>query len=109
VAEDCIEHEAIPDMPSRGPEAPKAAFTMFLAAFPDLAMRAEDVIAEGDRVAVRTTMTGTHEGEFMGAPPTNKAFEVNVIDIFEIRDGQVTQHWGLTDQGAMMEQLGLAP
>lgn len=109
VSEDAVEHEEMPGLPTRGPAAPKAAFTMFFAAFPDLAMEVDEVIAEGDKVAVRCTMTGTHEGEFMGIPPTNKSFAVQVIDMFEVGGGQITAHWGTTDQAAMMEQLGLAP
>ncbi len=109
VAEDFVEHEQMPGLPTMGPEAVKAAFTMFLAAFPDLHIAADDMIAEGDKVVVRITMSGTHKGEFMGIAPTNKGFKVQVIDVVAFRDGKATDHWGLTDQVAMMEQLGLAP
>lgn len=109
ISEDFVEHEVFPGLPSSGPEAPKAALGMFLAAFPDLQMTADEMIAEGDKVVVRGTMSGTHKGEFMGIPPTNKGFKAQFFDIVEIRDGKATAHWGLTDQAAMMEQLGLAP
>jgi steroid delta-isomerase-like uncharacterized protein len=109
VSEDFVEHEELPGLPTTGPEAPKAALGMFRAAFPDLQFTADEMIAEGDKVVVRGTMAGTHKGEFMGIPPTNKSFQVQFIDIVEIREGKATAHWGQTDQGAMMEQLGLAP
>lgn len=109
VADDFVEHEAFPGMPATGPEAPKAVLGMFKAAFSDMKFTVEDMIAEGDKVVVRATVTGTHDGEFMGIPPTGKSFSASAIDIVEIKDGKATAHWGLTDQAAMMEQLGLAP
>lgn len=109
VSESFVEHEVFPGLPTTGPEAPKAALGMFRAAFPDLQFTADDMIGEGDKVVVRGTMSGTHKGEFMGMPPTNKSFKIKFIDILEIHDSQGTAHWGMTDQAAMMEQLGLAP
>ncbi len=109
VAEDSIEHDDFPGMPKRGPDAPKALFTVFGGAFPDLHMTVEDMIAEGDKVVARVTVSGTHQGEFMGIPPTAKSFNVRGIDILELRDGQVIAHWGVMNERAMMEQLGLAP
>ena len=94
VSEDFVEHEVFPGLPTTGPEAPKAAFRMFLNAFPDLHITADEITAEGDKVVVRSTMSGTHKGEFLGMPPTNDSFEVEVIDIVEIRDGKATAHWG---------------
>ena len=88
VAEDFVEHEAFPGLPTTGPEATKAALGMFLAAFPDLQFTADEMIGEGDKVVVRATMSGTHQGEFMGMPPTNKTFSVQAIDIIEIHDGK---------------------
>ncbi|HSR16432.1 MAG TPA: ester cyclase [Gemmatimonadales bacterium] len=109
VSPDFVEHESIPGLPSTGPEAPKAALGMFLAAFTDFRMTPEDMIAEGDKVAVRLTMSGTHTGELMGIPPTNKSFTVQGIDILQVRDGRGVAHWGVTDMSALMQQLGLAP
>jgi steroid delta-isomerase-like uncharacterized protein len=109
VSEDFVEHEELPGLPTTGPEAPKAAFGMFLAAFPDFHFTADDMIGEGNKVVVRGTMSGTHQGEFMGIPPTNKSFKIQFIDILEIYNGKGTAHWGVTDQAAMMEQLGLTP
>lgn len=104
-----VEHEAFPGLPSTGPEAPKAALAMFRAAFPDLRMSVDDTLAEGNKVVVRGTMSGTHKGEFMGIPPTDRGVKIQFIDIIEVGDGMATAHWGITDQAAMMEQLGLVP
>ena len=109
VAPDFIEHEAFPGLPSTGPAAPRAAMGMFLEAFPDLHFAVDDIIGEGDKVVVRGTMSGTHKGEFLGIPGTNATFQAGLIDIIEFKDGKATQHWGQTDQAAMMEQLGIAP
>jgi predicted ester cyclase len=55
------------------------------------------------------TWTGTQKGEFMGIPPTGKSISINVIDIIRIADGQAVEHWGVMDQMAMMQQLGVIP
>jgi len=109
VSEDVVEHEQFPGLPTTGHEAVRAAIGMFRESFSDLRFTVDDMIAEGDKVAARITVTGTHTGQFMGMPPTNKNVEVQAIDILEIHDGKITAHWGQTDQGAMMEQLGMAP
>ncbi len=109
ISEDFIEHEQFPGLPTTGRKAVYAAMALFDAAFSGTHFEAEDVIAEGDKVVVRGTLSGTHTGEFMGIPATNKSFAVGFIDILEVHDGRATAHWGITDQGAMMQQLGLAP
>ncbi len=108
VSEDFVDHTAFPGLPATGPESTRAVFTMFHAAFPDLQIAVDEMIAEGDKLVSRATVSGTHQGEFMGIPPTNKRFEVLDITIVEIHDGKLTAHWGLTDETAMMQQLGLA-
>ena len=107
VSAEFVEHEAFPGLPNRGPEAPKAALGMFKAAFPNLEMVPDEVLTDGNKVVVRGTMSGTHQGEFMGIPATNNSFKVQFIDIIEFEDGLATAHWGVTDQAAMLQQLGL--
>ncbi len=109
VADDFVEHEVFPGLPSGGPDAVREAFNFFLTAFPDMKIAVDEMIGEGDKVVARAKFSGTHTGEFMGIPPTNKGFETQVIDILQITGGKVTAHWGVTDQLAMMQQLGLAP
>ena len=105
VVKDVIEHEEGP----QGSEGLKQTVTMFRTAFPDLQFSVEDMIAEGDKVVSRITMRGTHKGEFMGIPATDKTFAVQVIDIIRFANGKAVEHWGVTDSAAMMQQLGAAP
>jgi steroid delta-isomerase-like uncharacterized protein len=105
---DFIEHEEVPGL-APGPEGARQFFAMIRAGFPDFQMSIEDVVAEGDKVVVRSTLTGTHKGEFMGIPASEKRISVPVIDILRLADGKVAEHWGLTDNATMMQQLGAAP
>ncbi|HEY4190998.1 MAG TPA: ester cyclase [Candidatus Limnocylindrales bacterium] len=68
-----------------------------------------DLIAEGDRVAVRLTASATHVGEFMGMPATNKRYTIEEIHVFRVRDGLVAEHWHDFNPLAMMQQLGIKP
>ena len=69
----------------------------------------ENVIAEGDKVVVRWTGTGTHRGAFMGIPPTERSFTIAGIDIHGFRDGRMAEHWHVVDQLSLLQQLGLIP
>ena len=69
----------------------------------------EDLIAEGDRVAVRVTAQATQVGEFMGLAPSGRSYSIGEIHIFRIRDGQVVEHWHQYDQLGMLRQLGAMP
>ena len=73
------------------------------------AMTIDDIIAEGDRVAVRLTSSATHTGDFMGMPATGKRYEIGEIHIFRLRDGRVSEHWHQADFTGMMKQLGASP
>ena len=102
---DFVEHEPFPGLePNR--EGVKEFFAMMRTAFPDLRFDVDFYLADGDKVAAYLTIKGTHRGEFMGLEPTGRPINVRVIDIMRIRDGQVVEHWGVTDALAMMEQLG---
>jgi steroid delta-isomerase-like uncharacterized protein len=104
VADDFVEHEQLP-----GLEPTKAGlrqlFEGFHAAFRDGKFEVDDCIADGDIVAVRVRMTGTHEGEFMGVPATGRTIEVGVADFLRFDHGMVVEHWGVMDTGALMQQL----
>lgn len=69
----------------------------------------EDVIAEGDRVVVRWTGSGTHVGEFMGIPATGRSFTIAGIDVYRVADTKMAEHWHVVDQFALLQQLGLLP
>ena len=109
VAPDVVEHEALPPGVPAGREGVKLMFTMFRGAFPDLNATVDDIIAEDDKVAARSTWSGTHQGEFMGIPPTGKRVSFGVIDIFRVANGVVVEHWGQTDEMGMLQQLGVVP
>ena len=108
VADDVIEHEEFPGLEANK-DGVRQFFAMFRSAFPDLRMEADEVVSEGDLVCVRGTMAGTHQGEFMGMPASGKPFEIRGFDMVRVRDGQVVEHWGVTDMMSMMQQLGALP
>jgi steroid delta-isomerase-like uncharacterized protein len=90
-----------------GPEEMKGTVRMVTAAFPDNRHEVEEVIAEDDRVVLRCTLTGTHEGQFMGIPPTGRKIEVTEIHIYRLEEGKAVEHRvGRDDLGAM-RQLGV--
>lgn len=109
VAPDFIEHEELPPELPGGREGAKMLFTQLRSAFPDFKAKIEDIIAEGDRVVVRMNWTGTHKDEFMGIPATGKSISIEVIDIVRIEGGKFVEHWGIMDNMAMMQQLGVVP
>lgn len=108
-APDFVEHEELPPGIPPGREAPKLLFTMLRSAFPDFKATIEHLIAEGDKVVLYMTWTGTQKGEFMGVPPTGKSISIGVIDIIRLAEGKYVEHWGIMDSMAMMQQLGAMP
>jgi steroid delta-isomerase-like uncharacterized protein len=78
----------------------------FVGAFPDLHVTVEDTVVEGDKVAVKTTLRGTHRGDFAGAPASGNAIEVGGCDVFRVRDGRIVEGWTLCDSGTMLMQIG---
>jgi steroid delta-isomerase-like uncharacterized protein len=109
LADDFVEHEELP-IEAAGREAPKQLFAMFRSAFPDMHWAAVDVFVSDDKVVARARVTGTHEGEFMGIPPTGRRIDVPLIDIIRFGgDGLAREHWGIFDQMKLMQQLGVVP
>ena len=108
LADDFVEHEETPGFaPTK--DGVLEFFRMYRAAFPDLRMVPEDVMASGDKVVARVRATGTHRGELMGMAATGKSVDVQLIDIMRFgEDGLVAEHWGVVDMLAMMQQLGVA-
>ena len=90
-----------------GPEEMNGTVRVVTAAFPDNRHEVEEVISEGDKVVLRCTLTGTHEGPFMGIPPTGRRIEITEIHIYRLEDGKAVEHRvGRDDLGAM-RQLGV--
>jgi steroid delta-isomerase-like uncharacterized protein len=92
-----------------GAELLKEVFARLHRAFPDLHVTIEDLIAEGDKVVSRNTVTGTHQGEYMGIPPTGKSVTYNEIFIVRFVDGRFAETWGVVDVLSQMKQLGVIP
>ncbi len=87
----------------------KEVFARLHRAYPDLHVTVEDVIAEGDKIVSRNTVTGTHRGEYMGIPPTGKSVTYNEIFIVRFADGRIAETWGVVDVFSQMKQLGVIP
>ena len=92
-----------------GAQAIKEVFARLHRAFPDLHITVEDLIEEGDKVVGRHTVTGTHQGEYMGLPPTGKSVTYNEIFIIRFVNGRVAETWGVVDVVSQMKQLGMIP
>jgi steroid delta-isomerase-like uncharacterized protein len=107
IADDFVDHEELPPGMPGGKEAPRAMTSMMRGAFPDFHVAVEEMLEDGNKVITRARFSGTHQGEFMGIPPTGNRFDIPVIDIVEFRGGKAIAHWGLMDQAKMMEQLGI--
>lgn len=108
VSDDLLTPKIMPGIP-QGVEGAKAAHQIMLSGFPDYQTVIEDVIAEGDKVAARITMSGTHTGSFMGIPPTGKFVSFTGMYIARIADGKIVEHWGEEDAVSLLTQLGAMP
>jgi len=106
LAEDLRTPNIMPGIP-QGLEGAKAAHRIMLAGFPDYQTMIEDLIAEGDKVAARIKMMGTHTGEFMGIPATGKWISFTGIYIVRIANGKIVEHWGEEDSVSLLGQLGV--
>jgi steroid delta-isomerase-like uncharacterized protein len=92
-----------------GAQVLKELFARIHRVFPDLHVTVEDMIEEGDKVAGRNTLTGTHQGEYMGLPPTGKTVTYSEIIIFRFVNGRIAETWGVVDVFSQMKQLGIIP
>ena len=106
IAPNMQEHEKGVDE-SGGVQGLKNTIQMFRSAFPDLKFSIQDVYEIGDIVVGRLRCTGTQKGPLGDISPTNKKADVEAIDICRMSNGQITEHWGITDRMTMMEQLGV--
>jgi steroid delta-isomerase-like uncharacterized protein len=84
-------------------------WAVLLRAFPDVHVAIEDMIAEGDKVVARNTVTGTHQGQYRGVPATGKPVTYDEIFIGRFADGRIAEIWGVVDVYAQLRQLGLIP
>ena len=91
----------------RGADAIKGLFAAYRFAFPDFHVHVDDRVAAGDRMVQAFTITGTHAGEFMGIPPTQKKIRVNGIVMSRFQDGKIVEEWEVIDQLTFLQQLGV--
>ena len=83
----------------------KQVIGLYHAVFPDLTLSCDDIVPSGDRVAVRWTATGTHEGDQLGVPATHQKVTLTGIDIVRIADGRIVERWGEANGLEMMQQI----
>ena len=110
ISDDFVEHQPLPGMTPDKKDTIEQ-FRMVLEASLDLKAEIHELIASGDRVAIRATYSGTDSGGLIPAlPPTNKPFSTEGIDIVRWGDdGRVLEHWGIRDIMGAMTQVGLIP
>ena len=110
VAPDVVDHNAVIFMQPDGPGGVAEGIRMLLQGFPDLHLAVEELIAEGDRVVARLTMSGTNTGDYRGLPqPTQRHFQNEAVAILTIADGKVAEVRGTADRMGMLTQLGVLP
>ncbi len=100
-----VRYVTLPDM-TLNQEGQKKRIAAFRKAFPDVHVTIEDLVAEGEKVTVRVSIRGTHQHQFQDIAPTGKAILITAIDIIRIADGRIAEHWGITDQQSLLQQIG---
>jgi predicted ester cyclase len=109
VAKTFVRHDPGLDFEVRGPEGVLQLHDALMPAFPDMKLDLEDLVAEGEKVLVRLFIRATHTGLFGAMPATGNAIRVPVLDLFQIRDGVLIEHWAQLDNLGMLRQLGALP
>jgi steroid delta-isomerase-like uncharacterized protein len=108
IAPTALDHDPAPDQ-GLGPEGFIKFFTGFRAAFPDLAVAVDHVVADDDNIAMAYTITGTHQGDFLGVPATGRKISARGMQIARFENGQMVERWGSSDQLGILQQLGVDP
>jgi steroid delta-isomerase-like uncharacterized protein len=107
LAEDYVNYSPGSPTMSRGRDGVTGVVRTMRQAFPDLKYRIEDLVVSDDAVAARTTLTGTHRGDFYGLPPTGRSFEVEQMTIEHFANGKIVAHHRVTDLQALLTQLAV--
>jgi predicted ester cyclase len=105
---DVVFHAPVPTG-ATGVQALKQVWPVLLRAYPDLRVTVEDLIEEGDKVVARNTVTGTHQGEYLGIAPTGRSVTYKEIFICRFVDGRIAEIWGVVDVFSQLKQLGTMP
>ena len=108
VAPDCVDHD-----PAAGQVVGPAGYRMFFsgmrAAFPDMAVALETMVANDDTIAFAYTLTGTHKGPLMGIPPSGKKVRIRGLQISKFKGGKMVERWGSSDELTLLKQIGAIP
>ena len=107
IAPSFVRHDPGLPFEVRGPEGIRQLADALLPGIPDMELPIEDLVTEGEKVLARLRVKGTHRGELMGLPATGKRIDIAVLDLFQIRDGVLIEHWALLDNLGMLRQLGV--
>jgi hypothetical protein len=105
---DVVFHAPVPTG-ATGVQALKQVWPVLLRAYPDLRVTVEDLIEEGDKVVARNTVTGTHQGEYLGIAPTGRSVTYKEIFICRFVNGRIAEIWGVVDVFSQLKQLGAMP
>lgn len=106
MADGVVDHDPAPDQGS-GPQGFINFFEQMRGAFPDLKITVEKMVADDDNVAIAYTVTGTHQGDFMGFPATNRQIKARGVQIARFESGQIVERWGSSDQLGILQQIGV--
>lgn len=104
MSEGYIQHNAL--VP-QGRAGFKQFFETTFKAIPDWSYSLKQIAAEGDRVWVYGTYSGTQTGEWLGIPPSNNKFSIDAVDVFRVQDGKLAEHWDVMDVYGLFKQLGV--
>jgi predicted ester cyclase len=102
-----VDHDLPPG--TRGPEGTKAKLGVFVAAFPDLKFTFEQEVIDGDWVAGRGYISGTHKGPFNGVPASGKKVKMGFMDLWRFENGKLAEYWGQPDLLGLLQQIGAVP
>jgi predicted ester cyclase len=103
-----MEHQDFGPDHAPGAEGVRAVIASLKRAFSDFHLEIQDLTVAGDTAWARLVATGTHDGPFMGHPPTGRRMRVDVFDVIRVSDGRMVAHWGVPDRLGVLMQLGLA-
>ncbi len=103
-AEDVIDHDPAPDQ-GPGVQGIKDFWHTFRGAFPDVNLEPQTIVADEENVAVVLTVSGTHQGAFMGIEPSGRKFSVRGIQVGRFEGGKLVERWGTTDEATLLNQI----
>lgn len=104
---DFVRHDAGLPFEVRGPAGVAQLHDVLMPAFPDMQLPLQDFVAEGEKVLVRLRVQGTHTGTFGDLAATGRKIDIGVLDLFQIRDDVIIEHWAMLDNLGMLKQLGV--